>query len=602
MPSVGKPHIFRHLRPLAQQAGEKRRLEAPSRRGAGGLALVLVCLVGGVLAVRAARAQISPGELSAAHAALDGSGDCLECHAQRRGVDPALCLECHELLDRRIDAGLGLHARAEYEDCATCHIEHHGRDFDLIWWGDAGEAAFDHASAGYELAGAHGRVACRGCHRAESIAAAKELSSRGKDLGRTFLGLVPACLSCHADEHRGQVDADGCLSCHAMAAWLPAAWFDHDATRFALTGRHQALECTSCHGTLDPLETGGESALRFAVAAFRACGDCHQDPHRGRLGTSCADCHGTEGWRRVDRGSFDHDRTRFRLQGRHREVDCQRCHRPGAPMRVERFERCRDCHDDAHLGQFADRAGGGDGCESCHQVRGFRPSEFGVEEHQVSTYPLRGSHLAVPCDACHGRVDPGRLAELPVATAPPPVGGRATVQRFRFASTRCRDCHADPHRHEVRELVEAEGCESCHSLAGWRRIEFDHRPTGFLLEAGHAGLGCGQCHEAVTAAPGEAAIRLSGAGSECAGCHEDPHRGQFADAGRVACDRCHGVDRWQELRFDHQVDSIFALEGAHRRVECRQCHLLEEVEGQSFARFKPLATDCESCHGLGPES
>jgi len=120
--------------------------------------LVLTGLVLGLAGGEEARGQISPGKLSAAHAELEGSGNCLECHAQRKGVDGALCLDCHDLLRQRIDAGLGLHARADYEECATCHIEHHGREFELVWWGEEGEASCDHALAGYDLLGAHERA------------------------------------------------------------------------------------------------------------------------------------------------------------------------------------------------------------------------------------------------------------------------------------------------------------------------------------------------------------------------------------------------------------------------------------------------------------
>ena len=561
------------------------------------LALAVWCLVaaGGV----AGRAQISPGELSAAHAGLEGGGSCLECHGQRRGVGPTRCLDCHELLADRIAAGEGLHARPEYAECATCHIEHHGREFELVWWGDGGEASFDHDLAGYELVGAHAETGCRDCHRPESITAAADLERRHKDLRRTFLGLEPACLACHRDEHRGQADGDGCLTCHTMAAWMPPSKFDHDRSRFALTGRHRDVECASCHAMVEPPDGVGEPHLRFAVAAFQGCADCHRDPHQSRLGGDCSSCHETAGWRRVERAAFDHGRTRFPLEGRHRGVDCAGCHRPGEPPRVARFERCRDCHDEAHQGQFDRRADGG-GCESCHLVDGFRPATFSVEDHQSGGYPLVGAHLAVACDACHERLDGDRLAELLGRPAKPDRGGPATAIRFRFAATACSDCHADPHREEVGELVRAGGCETCHSLAGWASVEFDHQLTGYPLSGGHLGPGCGECHETAEAPVGEARIRLAAAAAVCVSCHADRHRGQFALAGEVACERCHGVVEWSASRFDHQADATFPLEGAHRDVECGRCHEPEGPDGDSFVRYKPLPTSCAGCHGEGP--
>lgn len=556
-----------------------------------------VALALGPAAALPGLAQISPGELSAPHAGLDGSGSCLECHAQRKGVDPALCLDCHELLAARVEAGLGLHARVEYEECATCHIEHHGREFELVWWGDAGESAFDHRLAGYELDGAHGRAGCRDCHRPQSIAAPEELLRRDKELERTFLGLDSACLACHPDEHRGQVAGDSCLDCHTMEAWMPPARFDHDRSRFALTGRHRDLDCVSCHTAIEPADGAGEPYLGFAVAAFQGCADCHRDPHQGRLGGRCSSCHETTGWRRVDRASFDHDRTRFALAGRHREVDCAGCHRFGEPVRVARFARCRDCHAEAHLGQFDGRADGG-ACESCHEVSGFRPSTFGLEDHQASAYPLAGAHLAVACDACHERLDTRRLVAILGRGERLSAREPATSVRFRLVATACLDCHADPHRDEVSELVASAGCEGCHSLTSWRTVEFDHQRTGYPLLGGHLGRACGDCHPAVPAAAGQARIRLADAPTACGGCHRDPHAGQFAAAaGQVGCERCHEVNDWSAPGFDHQTGSAFPLEGAHATLECGRCHLREVVSGTPTTRYKPLPTRCAGCHG-----
>ncbi|MFX9469357.1 hypothetical protein ABTO43_20110, partial [Acinetobacter baumannii] len=69
-------------------------------------------------------------------------------------------------------------------------------------------------------------------------------------------------------------------------------------------------------------------------------------------------------------------------------------------MRVAKFDRCADCHRDAHQGQLAGRPGG-NACESCHKVEGFSPSTFTLADHQKGRYPLQGAHLAVPCVSCH---------------------------------------------------------------------------------------------------------------------------------------------------------------------------------------------------------
>ena len=106
-------------------------------------------------------AQISPGPLSRAHAKLEGSTHCLDCHDPEKGVAADKCLGCHKPLQERVAAGKGLHARPEYRDCKTCHVEHQGVEYELVWWGKAGKKAFDHAQTGHPLAGKHADAVLR---------------------------------------------------------------------------------------------------------------------------------------------------------------------------------------------------------------------------------------------------------------------------------------------------------------------------------------------------------------------------------------------------------------------------------------------------------
>ena len=191
----------------------------------------------------AARGQISPGPLSRAHAKLEGSSRCLDCHDAKEGVATSKCLVCHEPLAKRIAAGKGLHARPDYRDCRKCHVEHQGTEFDLVYWGKPGRAAFDHTLTGHALAGKHARLACDQCHKT-----------------RSFLGAVTECASCHKDEHRGQFAGRACASCHGEQAWKPAPGFDHAKTSWPLTGRHGVVACERCHSTRqpDPKQPGRE--------------------------------------------------------------------------------------------------------------------------------------------------------------------------------------------------------------------------------------------------------------------------------------------------------------------------------------------------------
>jgi hypothetical protein len=554
------------------------------------LAIALTSLAG--LAVAGpGRAQISPGKLSRSHAALEGSDQCLKCHEAKQGVSSDKCLACHVALKARLAASQGLHARPDYHDCKKCHVEHQGLEYDLVWWGKAGRQAFDHQLTGYALAGPHARLTCDRCHAAQHQKDRAALGRQGVNLERTFLGLGTACQECHRDEHRGQFGPKGCGDCHDQKAWKPAPGFRHDRTEFALTGRHAGVACERCHKTLEADAAG--TFRRFRGAAMpRECAACHQDPHAGRLGAACATCHESGGWTRVQTGRFDHERTAYPLRGRHAAVPCDRCHVPGKPLRL-RHELCTDCHADAHLGQLAARPDHGR-CEACHDVGGFVPVHFSVENHQRTAYPLAGAHLAVACTACH-RLVAGR--------EPGAAGARLAASnrdqravRLHFASQRCADCHRDPHQGEVDRWIKRGGCEVCHRVSSWHEVAFDHGQTKYPLAGGHAKPACKACHKKLDPGTKRERIRFPGLSQACGDCHQDPHRGQFARDGITACDRCHSMDSLRAARFDHGRDTRFALKGAHARKACSVCHLPVIEAGVSFVRYKPLPTACKDCH------
>jgi hypothetical protein len=282
----------------------------------------------------------------------------------------------------------------------------------------------------------------------------------------------------------------------------------------------------------------------------------------------------------VATAGFNHSKTAWPLTGRHTGVSCEKCHSPGRPMRLKR-DRCTDCHADAHAGQLKKRADGGR-FEACHDVNGFRPARFALEDHAKTAYPLAGGHLAVACDQCH-RPEVSRE-------------GR-TIVPLHFASTRCADCHKDPHQGEVARFVAKGGCESCHRVDSWRQVAFDHAQTRYPLTGRHARVACVSCHRRAEA--GQAArLRFAGVSQTCEGCHRDPHQGQFARAGKaVSCERCHTTDNLEASKFDHARDAAYKLDGAHARLACSACHRPETRDGTTFVRYKPLPTTCRGCHG-----
>lgn len=511
------------------------------------------------------RAQLSPGPLSRSHARLEGSTRCQECHAPEEGVSAVKCLACHKPLRERVEAGKGLHARPDYRDCKRCHVEHHGLDHELVWWGEAGRAAFDHAQTGYPLAGRHVSLTCEKCHKT-----------------RSYLEAATECAACHKDEHRGQFARRGCTECHTQEAWKPASGFDHARTSWPLTGRHAEVSCEKCHASRkpDPANPTVDYAA-FRDVAGSDCAGCHEDVHGGRLGRTCVTCHTTSSWRGGMRAGFDHGKTAYPLAGRHVSVACEKCHVPGRPLRPK-HDRCTECHADAHEGQLARRADQGR-CESCHDVLGFRPARFEIADHATTNYPLRGAHLAVACDACHRPASGERRTGL-------------SRLQFRFASTRCADCHENPHRGEVDRWVETAGCDVCHVVESWRKVTFDHARTRYPLSGAHARVACLPCHRR---SEGETTpLRFVGIPQACEGCHRDPHQGQFASADRTtSCERCHTTQNLNATRFDHVLNSAYRLDGAHARLGCAACHRQETRDGAIFVRYKPLPTTCSGCHG-----
>ena len=105
------------------------------------------------------------------------------------------------------------------------------------------------------------------------------------------------CLSCHRkdDKHRAALGA-ACESCHNPRAW--SLWrFDHGRdAHLVLEGAHAKARCTACHAKPAP-------AGRPIAPLAADCGGCHRkdDPHEGRFGRRCDQCHTQQRWNEVMR-------------------------------------------------------------------------------------------------------------------------------------------------------------------------------------------------------------------------------------------------------------------------------------------------------------
>ncbi len=576
-----------------------------------------------------ARADIfSPGPLSRPHAGLEGLANCTRCHEAGEQLPPQRCLDCHKELGPSILRGTGLHGRMAPadRDCKKCHHEHQGRDFKLVDWGAAGRQGFDHARTGYALVGKHAKTECARCHdpRLVTDTGVRAVLEKGR---LSYLGAPTACAACHVDEHRGQFGKEGldCARCHGAVTWKPAR-FDHAKAAYRLEGRHVKVACLKCHAD-EPAPQGVPPGARvppvrpalmtrFKPVPFQLCGDCHKkDPHQGRFGLACQGCHTPDGWKQIHgsaREKVFHEKTRYPLRGAHLQVRCEACHvpAPGRPAvyRGLSFARCTDCHFDAHLGQLASlRAGaaptpgaGGKTCDRCHAVEGWLPVRFELEDHQQLAYRLEGAHRAVACAGCHPR-DPRLEARVPAAVRTRLEGLRRPVRPslalfdLPRAQKDCRTCHRDPHGGQFQPRQDREGCVACHGVESFKKVRFDHqKDSRFKLEGKHAQAACGSCHR-----PGDAGlVRYKPLPVTCAGCHADPHAGQLAVRGVTECARCHDAASWKEkLRFDHQKDSRFKLDGKHAPLACDKCHpVVQLAGGVAVRRYRPLPLDCQGCH------
>jgi hypothetical protein len=540
-----------------------------------------------VLAAGLARAQFSPGPLSKAHSSLNGPAHCTACHAIGAGTTKFKCLGCHTEIRSRLAERRGLHATlvkqiGDQSACVRCHSEHNGEVFVPIRW-DVDLDQFDHRQTGYPLEGAHHGLACQKCHTPERIPASERSKIRMKDMRRTYLGLTPACLTCHADEHRGQLSAD-CQRCHGFVKWKPAGGFDHAKAKFRLTGAHERVVCSKCHVK----EEAPKPFVKYTGLAFSSCSPCHNDPHRCAFAAPCQSCHNDVVWKQVRMAEvFDHSRTKFPLDGKHAEVPCAKCHRSTNFKEPVAHDQCISCHkEDPHKGQFLARNGGIE-CAGCHTAKGWKPSTFIAARHSETHYPLAGRHVEVACAKCH----------IPK--------GAATV--YKVAFERCTDCHADTHKTQFASAPHFNRCEECHTVGGFRPSTFTlarHQKSDYPLRGSHTAVACGECHsDRAEAHPAAGRFRYSD--RSCTSCHQDPHQGQFRERMAVmhagespaGCESCHTMRSWHDLtRFDHAKTS-FALAGTHRGVACADCHKPANPSlGIKSVVYKSAPQFCGGCH------
>lgn len=486
---------------------------------------------------------LSPGPLAADHADLDSVTKCTSCHDLGRGLSWDKCMGCHDTVRDEVRSGTGFHAK-KGDNCATCHPDHRGRDFELI---RIVESDFDHDATGFPLRQAHAEAACADCHTEAG----------------TWEGLSTECVSCHTDPHGAEQSSrsllGACEDCHDAGDWhalpLPVGLFDHNDPEdadYPLEFAHSEVACQECH-----------PESRFVPIASESCEDCHGDTHTVNFRQGCEECHERPDTWLVQR--FEHIRTGFAIEGLHARLDCESCHgtrparSPGKPL-------CATCHEDVHRRQF-----GATDCGTCHTVfhAGFAIPDF---DHDQTHFPLVGEHRNIGCEPCHG-------------------DGRNAVYRG-IEHDDCDSCHTDAHEGRY----EPTRCERCHTPEAFERLHFDHDDTEFPHTGSHVGLECDKCHTE---------NRWTGfAFRSCVDCHGEasPHEGKMD---RDRCSDCHQTTAFADIAFDHKVGTGFDLHPQHSNQACGTCHeQMVDFRGNERAcsecHDKPSPTHydgaCGDCH------
>lgn len=435
-------------------------------------AVVLTVIAGTILV--SGNGMFSPGALNAvAGKTLGGvtshaetGGDCGACHvapwSPERMADR--CQDCHADIATDMSKIARAHGEMLHNDsnlrCTHCHLEHRGADAPLTL--EVATADFPHAVVGYSLKG-HALTAekkpfvCKDCHPRELV---------------NFDPLL--CTNCHVKLDQAFTQAhvqawgQDCLACHdGMDTYTKH--FDHGRVPFELTGAHVDVDCYSCHSQA--------RTLLDLKSAPRDCEGCHatDEPHEGRFGTDCAECHTMQAWKP---SIFDHDLTGFKLDGSHTEAACEDCHTTNP---AELSMECVACHaqDDPHAGTF------GRQCGACHKTTAWNDSPF---DHNKSNFPLTGKHIGLDCEKCH------------------------KDNQFTGTTATCVGCHGYPSWHGS---VFGANCLDCHTTNTWYNARLGSHPWfSHPHEGGMSMQNCRACHP------------VSVFESDCSSCHSGGIEGE----------------------------------------------------------------------------
>ncbi len=381
---------------------------------------------------------------------------CEACHAsasnfQYKGVS-ATCIGCHRQ-DYQMTSNPA-HSDAGFSTaCATCHLV-----TALVW-----DQSFDHNLTAFPLTGAHRASPCSNCHG-----------------DRVFKGKPTQCVGCHQTDFNAAVNPDhlhggfptNCMQCHTTTAWQPAT-FQHNATNFPLTGKHQTVRCQSCH------------INNNYTLTYSGCYQCHQPDYQGAANPNhaaanyshtCQTCHSTTSW---SGASFDHSTTRFALTGKHTTAQCQDCHVNNNYQLT--YSSCYQCHQsnfEANTNPNHVAGNFSHTCQTCHSTTSWSGATF---DHNTTNFPLTGKHTTTLCADCH------------------------VNNNYQLTYSSCYQCHQSNYEATTNPahatLNFSHDCQTCHTTAAWIPSTFNHDQQYFKIYTGRhyqQWTLCTDCHTNTT--------------------------------------------------------------------------------------------------------
>jgi hypothetical protein len=289
-----------------------------------------------------------------------------------------------------------------------------------------------------------------------------------------------------------------------VAAAKGTSGFDHFSTGFPLTGKHEFIDCSSCH-------VNG----RFKGTPT-SCGQCHnnimapgKNANHITSNDYCDDCHTVNSWRDAH---FDHSTV---------VGACSTCHNSNialgkSPSHIQSTQACDDCHNTisfTHVGRVDHDAVIGT-CTSCHNglTATGKPVSHPTTNDQCdachdtrSWHAVRFDHANItqPCSSCHnGSTAPGK-PPTHVTTSAECDACHTSTSTWLGASFdhnnvtgQCSSCHNGSPiiGKSASHFVTTLDCDRCHDTKYWSpQIPFRHDSANYPGDH-NTGVTCSDCH------------------------------------------------------------------------------------------------------------